>query len=70
MKKCDWTKLEGDELKELREFVFVGQKTIMEAYEKVLETTEQEKAMWKRNYGTTKEECLSHPLFTKEWQHI
>lgn len=45
LKKCDWTKLEGNELRELRKFDFVGQKTIMEAYEKVLETTEQEKAM-------------------------
>ena len=58
MKKCDWTKLQSNELRQLKELGFVGQEVIMEAYEKVLETTEQEKDEWKQYSETIYNECL------------
>ena len=58
MKKCDWTKLQGSELKQLKDLGFVGQEVIMEAYEKVLETTEQKMCEWKQHYEKIENDCL------------
>lgn len=58
MKKCDWTKLQGSELKQLKDLGFVGQEVIMEAYEKVLETTEQSMCEWKQHCERIENDCL------------
>ena len=62
--KCDWTKLQSAELKELRSLDIVRQELMTEICDKVLETTEKESEFFKPFFTQCKKKRYS--LFTDD----
>ena len=63
MKKCDWGKLNLNEVRELRSLGIVSQDVIMGVYDRVLETTEKKVD---KSMGTTMDEGECFVLVTRD----